>query len=255
MSLQARLLKRGHTLDGRACQRWALLVRVWARLTIPFNNCSVKQSAPFSLNHVLHFQTGSRMPSPDRLKIHEKSTWLSLWSASWPWTTRLGHHTCYWPTPSRQKNPNLAPSVYPVEQLFRLQWESDVWLSLCFLIFISAWWEERDWGLQRGCMNRRVGSMLGTGGPHLSPEEGVLLAPPPSSLLAPIHQEGCFSEQLCLMSSWAAVSMSPSRQPSGNGGPTHVVTNNSVLEVRGLWTKSICFVSQDPKTDNPTIWQ
>ena len=110
-------------------------------------------------------------------------------------------------------------------------------------------------GIAEGMHEQEGRSMLGTGGPHLSPEEGVLLAPLPSSLLAPIHQEGCFSEQLCLMSSWAAVSMSPSRQPSGNGGPTHVVTNNSALEVRGLWTKSICFVSQDPKTDNPTIWQ
>ena len=94
-----------------------------------------------------------------------------------------------------------------------LQRESDVSLSLCFLCLHFCIVGGQRLELRRGCMARRAGRKLGTASPYLSPKEGVLWAPLPSSLLAPIHRGGCLSEQLHLMSSWAAVYMSQSRQP------------------------------------------
>lgn len=94
--LQARLFKRGHTPGGLACQSGALLVRCLGARSpgtrlVRQRQASVKHSAPFLLNNVLRFQTGSGMPSPDRVCLCEKSTRCFYDQFHGPQTTRLGH--------------------------------------------------------------------------------------------------------------------------------------------------------------------
>lgn len=80
---------------------------------------SVKHSASFLLNNALYFQTGSEMPSLDKVCLCEKSIELFYDQLYRP---------CYRPAPSNQRNIVLAFFVHTVEQ--QLGAPEGVWLLL-----------------------------------------------------------------------------------------------------------------------------